>query len=156
MITHGTAAHAEEIARLAFQGMRNPKDGEPMIRHTERVVANLLARGYRGDVISVAWLHDVVEDTDITLDELRESFSTLVIWGVDAITHREDMALEDYWARVGNNLLALRVKLLGDLPDNTDPDRRARLDIATRDRLGRKYLAAYLALIPWTTTHPAW
>lgn len=155
-VIEGTVAHAEQIARQAFDGLTNSKDGEPLIRHTERVVGYLVSHGFRGDVLSVAWLHDVVEDTDVTLDDLRAWFNGQVIRAVDSVTRRPGEALEDYLARVGANLLALRVKLLGDLPDNTNPSRRALLSVETRERLGRKYFRTYKLLIPWTTTHPAW
>jgi hypothetical protein len=147
---------AEKFARDAFGGLRNPKDGELAILHTERVVANLLPYDLDNNVIVVAWLHDVVEDTSTTLRAIRLAFGPAIARAVDAITHRPGEPREDYWVRIGHNRWSLEVKLLGDVVDNTDPDRRDRLDAATRIRLDSKYLALYRALLPYTRWYDGW
>ena len=76
----------------------------------------------------VAWLHDVVEDSDVTLDELRDDFSDAI---VDALTRR-DARGDDYYRRVASNDLAVAVKR-ADIWDDTNPERLAALPASTRD-----------------------
>jgi hypothetical protein len=95
---------------------------------------------------TVAYLHDVVEDTHWSLDALGHvGFSGEVLLAVDAITHRPHEPRADYYARVKANPLALAVKL-ADIASNSDPARLALLDEATRERLTAKYAAAIEAL----------
>lgn len=94
---------------------------------------------------AIAWLHDVVEDTDVQLADLRTQFPPQVVDAVDAISHRPDELRADYYTRVVSNPLARQVKL-ADIDDNTDPARTAVLDDATRSRLAAKYAAAPEAL----------
>ena len=74
---------------------------------------------------AVAWLHDVVEDTDWTLETLlAEGICPEVVEGVTAITKREGEAYETYLDRVKANPLAKAVKL-ADLAHNMDLTRIA-------------------------------
>src|SRR5690606_11747524 len=97
------------------------------------------------NAVATAWLHDVVEDTPVTLADLEESFPAEVTIAVDALTRRPGEDPADYYARVRAVPLALAVKL-ADLADNSDPQRLARLDAATRDRLIAKYARAQAEL----------
>ena len=67
------------------------KDGQAFIGHPVRVARLLAARGYGDEVIAAALLHDVVEDTPITLAQLRERFGDAVAALVDWVT--EDVRL---------------------------------------------------------------
>ncbi len=88
---------------------------------------------------AAAWLHDVVEDTDITLDDLTElGIPEPVVTAVEALTRRPGEAPDAYYARVGADPIALLVKL-ADLADNSDPKRLSLLDDETRARLTAKY-----------------
>lgn len=132
---------AEGIARSAHAGQVD-KAGMAYIEHPARVAARV-----QGDqsAEAVAWLHDVVEDTSVTLDELAESFPSEVVAAVDALTRRPGEG-DAYYARVGRDLLATKVKL-ADLADNTDPTRVGALDEETRQRLARKYAHARRCLM---------
>lgn len=127
-----TAAHAGQV----------DKAGNPYIEHPARVAARVA-----GDerAVAAAWLHDVVEDTAVTLAELEQTFPAEVTTAVDALTRREGEEPADYYARVRSVPLALTVKL-ADLADNSDPERLGRLDEATRARLSVKYDRARNAL----------
>lgn len=57
---------------------------------------------------------------------------------VDALTHREGETPGDYYTRILQSATALRVKT-ADIDDNVDPERLARLDPASRERLTAKY-----------------
>jgi (p)ppGpp synthase/HD superfamily hydrolase len=95
---------------------------------------------------TVAYLHDVVEDTFWTLDDLAlVGFPGEVVAAVDAITHRPNEDRLAYYARVKANPLALPVKL-ADVASNSDPDRLALLPPSTRTRLIEKYEQAKATL----------
>lgn len=128
---------AMAIAKSAHRGQTD-KTGKPYIGHPERVAARVSGR----DEKTVAWLHDVVEDSDWTLDDLRDyGFSERVIEAVDAISHRPGEPRDDYYQRVKANPLALTVKF-ADIADNTDPLRMEGVRIRNASdwmRLVRKY-----------------
>lgn len=135
---------AKMVATRAHRGQTDMA-GEPYIEHCQRVVRNLREAGYDSiEVQAVAWLHDVVEDTAWSLNDLRVlGFSTQIVDGVDAMSQRtvdgvrED--LENYWERVKANDIARVVKLYGDIPDNDDPNRKAYLSESLQNKLTSKY-----------------
>lgn len=137
------AARAEVIARRAHEGQVD-KAGNAYIHHPERVaghVENHAAPEWLDEARAVAWLHDVVEDTGVSLADLREQFPAEVVAAVDAMTRRPGEDPDDYYARVRADRIALAVKH-ADLDDNTDPARLALLDDATVHRLTAKYAHA--------------
>ena len=76
---------AYEVARDAHQGQLR-RSGEPYIDHPIRVAMILVELGMDTDSIVAALLHDVVEDTDTTLDEVKKSFGPEVALLVDGVT----------------------------------------------------------------------
>lgn len=93
--------------------------GRPYILHSLRAAEQMIT----DKEMAVAALHDVVEDTDTTLDDLVEyGFSGEVIDAVDLLTHRKSESYEDYIERVRGNEPARKVKL-ADLEDNMRIDR---------------------------------
>jgi (p)ppGpp synthase/HD superfamily hydrolase len=119
------------------------KAGAPYILHPLRV---MMAMG-DDDSRVVAILHDVVEDSDITLDDLRaEGFPALVVDAIDALTRRQGEAYEAFILRVGQNSIARSVKI-ADLHDNLDVSRfsGAELDARLLERL-KRYLSALQVL----------
>ena len=104
---------AIEIAVQAHRAQTR-KDGSPYILHPMRV----MFRVQDEDAQMAAILHDVVEDTAITLEELRSAgFSNAVLSAVDLLTHRDGVAYEAYVDAIADNPLARTVKL-ADLEDN--------------------------------------
>ena len=90
-------------------------------------------------------LHDVVEDTEWTLEQLtKEGFSKEIVVAVDALTRREGESYEESIRRVQADALATRVKLL-DLTDNMDIRRWGEVTEKDLERL-QKYLKAYKQL----------
>lgn len=129
---------AEALARSAHEGQVD-KAGKPYAEHPARIAASVA-----GDPVleSIAWLHDVVEDTPVTLADLRAAgFPEEVVAGVAAITQLPDESRPGYYARVAANSRARIVKL-ADIADNSDPARLAVLDEASRARLEQKYASA--------------
>jgi guanosine-3',5'-bis(diphosphate) 3'-pyrophosphohydrolase len=76
---------AYAFAEAAHRGQRR-KDNRAFIAHPVRVARLLAARGYDEEVVAAALLHDVVEDTAVTLDEVRERFGARVAQLVAYVT----------------------------------------------------------------------
>lgn len=114
----------------------------PYVEHLERVAAPFMDPPYP-TAAAVAWLHDVVEDTPCTLTDLRDmGFSNEILFAVEAITQLPGESLDDYWARVKDNMLARLVKVKGDIPDNADERRLDFLPPHLQDKLRAKYARA--------------
>jgi guanosine-3',5'-bis(diphosphate) 3'-pyrophosphohydrolase len=91
----GTAAL--RFARRVHLGQHRKQTGEQFVEHPIAVANLLLASGYDGPLISAAYLHDVVEKTDVELDEIRERFGPDVAGLVDCLS--EDPEIHGYGAR---------------------------------------------------------
>ncbi len=76
---------AYEFANNAH-GEQYRKSGEPYILHPIQVAEILIDLEMDPDTIAAAFLHDVVEDTDVTLDQLRDEFNHVVALLVDGVT----------------------------------------------------------------------
>ena len=95
---------------------------------------------------AAAWLHDVLEDTSITAQELFEAgVLPVVIAVVQLLTRGPDVSPDEYYAAIRQDPIARRVKL-ADIDDNTARWRLRRLDYDTQLRLVEKYRYARLAL----------
>lgn len=89
---------ALERARSDHAGqVRNGSGGMPYVEHPITVAARLDEHGYRDEVLAAALLHDVVEDSETTLDELREQFGEEVAGLVGALT--DDQSIDSYRER---------------------------------------------------------
>lgn len=115
-----TLERAIAIAAEAHAGQKD-RAGAPYILHPIRLMIQMDSE----DAMMAAVLHDVVENSVWTLDDLRkEGFSNEVLNAVDSLTHR-DKEGEDYWdyiQRAKSDPIAIKVKL-ADLEDNLNPDR---------------------------------
>lgn len=117
------------------------KNGQPYILHPLRMM--LAVEGDAARMVAV--LHDVVEDTPVTLAELRAAgFPAAVVEAVDHLTRRETETYEAFILRVKPHALARQVKR-ADLRDNMDVLRLAAITDADVERL-RRYRAAWDAL----------
>lgn len=109
---------ARVLAAKAHKGQVD-KGGQPYILHPERVMQQCETMEEK----IVAMLHDVIEDTEITAEELRkEGFSEAMIEAVSCLTHRDGEDYMDYVDRICENKLAAKVKL-ADLTDNMNISR---------------------------------
>lgn len=135
---------ARALATCAHDGQTD-KAGVPYIRHPEAVAA-AFDPGTHWVEHCAAWLHDVLEDTALTVADLRSAgVAEEVVRVVVLLTRRPDVPDEEYYRRIRDDVRALRVKL-ADIEHNTDPRRRAALPAATRERLDAKYARALVAL----------
>lgn len=123
------ADKAYEIAKKAHFGQVD-KAGVDYIQHPEAVAS--FVRTDEEKV--VAYLHDVIEDTDITLEDLRDyGFPEKVLTAIDILTKKKGQDYQDYLVIVKNNELA-RVVKLADLRHNSD---LTRLNQVTQKDLNR-------------------
>jgi hypothetical protein len=135
-----TIEKALQMAAKAHEGQTD-KEGLPYILHPLRVM-----HGVKGlDAQIVAILHDVIEDTSVTLDDLRTAgFSETILAAVRSVTHGKDESYADYVVRCKPDPIGRQVKL-ADLEDNSRLSRmilrtdRPENDIARM----RKYALAY-------------
>ena len=106
---------AYEIAKRAHLGQVD-KAGEDYIKHPEKVASFVETDEEK----AVAYLHDVIEDTELTLEDLHEyEFSKEVIEVVDIITKKRGEDYQSYLNSGKKNKLARAVKL-ADLRHNSD------------------------------------
>ncbi len=132
-----TLDDAIQLARRAHEGQLD-KSGRPYIAHPLRVMGHVKGEHER----MTAVLHDVVEDTDVTLEDLTAAGCPAeVLEAVAAISKLPGEPQADYLTRVMANPIALLVKR-ADIADNMSEDRMGRLDPATQQRLLAKYEAA--------------
>jgi (p)ppGpp synthase/HD superfamily hydrolase len=117
--THGNVIRSREIAIRAHAGQFR-RTGDPYWFHLKEV-----ARRVKGDdlAMEVAWLHDVLEDTDESPESLHQKgVSTKVIQTVQLLTRKSSIPYDDYLLEISCNELARRVKIadmlhnLSDLP----------------------------------------
>lgn len=115
-----TLEKAIEIAARSHAGQID-KAGHPYILHPLRLMLKMNSAPAR----IAAVLHDVVEDTPVTLDDLRrEGFSEDTVAAIEALTKRPNEARLDAAQRAAANPIAKQVKL-ADVADNMDLSRIA-------------------------------
>ena len=138
----GTLERAIEIAARTHAGQVD-KGGAPYILHPLRVMLRVAP----GAQQIVAVLHDVVEDSEVTFEDLaREGFAAEVIAGLRAVTKIEGESYEDFVARAALDPVGKAVKL-ADLMENSDLSRIAepsQKDMERVEKYGRaiEYLMA--------------
>jgi GTP pyrophosphokinase len=91
------AGVALRFARRVHLGQHRKQTGEQFVQHPIAVADLLMQSGYEGPMISAAYLHDVVEKTDVELDEIRDRFGPDVAALVDCLS--EDPEIDGYGAR---------------------------------------------------------
>lgn len=133
------------VASAAHEGQFD-KGGEPYIAHPIAVASRFKRDS---DECVVGLLHDVIEDTEVTLDDLRDlGFNDTVINAVDAISRRKGEGDLSYLARIVENPVAVKVKV-SDATHNSDPDRLEAIEnLGVRDRLQAKYANILTLLKP--------
>lgn len=133
----------KKALKLSFEAHKNQidKSGMPYVYHPFHLAEQMIDE----DTTIVALLHDVVEDTDYSLDDLSSiGFSDKIIDAISLMTHDKNIPYMDYVAQIAKNLVAKAVKL-ADLRHNSD---LTRLDAVTDKDLKRmeKYKKAIALL----------
>ena len=136
-------ALTKKALKISFDAHKNQvdKSGMPYVYHPFHLAEQM------DDELTtcVALLHDVVEDTDITLDELKNNgFPDEVVEALSLMTHRDNVPYLDYVRAMKDNLIARKVKL-ADLAHNIDLTRLDNVDDKAIERVN-KYKQAILIL----------
>ena len=140
MTNMATVEDAVSIAARAHRGQKD-KAGTPYLLHPLRMMLRMDTEA----AMMAAVLHDVVEDTEWTLERLREAgFSDEVLEAVDCLTHREGESYQQFVERVRTNPIARQVKI-ADLEDNMNVRRINQLGPRDLERL-EKYHRAWCVL----------
>jgi len=125
------------IAVNAHMGQKD-KSGSPYILHPLRVMQNVDTT----EAKIVAVLHDVVENTDVTFDDLIEAnIPKHLVITLRLLTHNENLSYEEYIEKLAENPLAVKVKL-ADMKDNMDLSRLRKVADEEIERM-KKYVANY-------------
>lgn len=131
----------KKALRISFNAHKDQvdKSGMPYVYHPFIVAERVEDNGEYA--VCAALLHDVVEDTDITLDDLRaEGFPNEVIEAIRLLMHDDSVPYFVYLYAVKDNPIAKAVKL-SDLHHNTDISRLDKIDDKALKRL-EKYSKA--------------
>lgn len=126
--------------KLAYEAHHGQEDrsGVPYIFHPARVAADFTNE----PEACVAWLHDVIEDTSYTLQDIRlAGFGGVICDALQLLTHNKSIPYMDYVKAIAANPIAKAVKL-ADLRDNMDVSRLLVVDEKAKKRLD-KYKEAY-------------
>ena len=125
-------AHAEQF----------DKGGKPYILHPLHLMKQLL---FDPELAAIAVLHDVVEDSNITFEKLKQAgMSDRVIAALKLLTHQPKQLYDDYVQQICTNYDAIRVKRK-DLEHNSDITRLR--GIAQKDLIRmQKYHKAFIQL----------
>ena len=132
----------KKALKICFNAHKDQVDktGMPYVFHPFHLAETMDTE----DEVCVALLHDTVEDTSVTFEELiKEGFNETIINALKLLTHNDDTPYMEYVARIKENPLARKVKI-ADLYHNSD---LTRLDL-TKDKVPPKY-DTYLAAIKY-------
>ncbi|OIJ64676.1 RelA/SpoT family protein [Streptomyces mangrovisoli] len=162
------------LAESSHRGQMR-KSGEPYITHPLAVTLILAELGAETTTLTASLLHDTVEDTDVTLDQVRREFGEEVCYLVDGVTKLEKV---DYGAAAepetfrkmlvatGNDVRVMSIKLADRLHNMRTlgvmrPEKQARIAKVTRDvliplaeRLGVQALKTDLEDLVFAILHP--
>ncbi|GAO11666.1 (P)ppGpp synthetase I SpoT/RelA [Streptomyces lydicamycinicus] len=169
-----TLTRAYLLAESSHRGQLR-KSGEPYITHPLAVTLILAELGAETTTLTASLLHDTVEDTEVTLDQVRELFGAEVCYLVDGVTKLEKV---DYGAAAepetfrkmlvatGNDVRVMSIKLADRLHNMRTlgvmrPEKQVRIAKVTRDvliplaeRLGVQALKAELEDLVFAILHP--
>ena len=133
---------ALQIAQKAHAGQVD-KAGKDYILHPMTVASYMDTDIEK----TIAYLHDVLEDTDVTVDALRKIFPNEIVDTLIILTHRKDESYFEYIQRVSKSKLAKKVKV-ADLLHNLDITR-----IKEPTKQDYERLEKYKKSILYLTTH---
>lgn len=128
--------------QIAYEAHYGQKDlaGAPYIFHPIHLAEQMDDE----DSVCVALLHDVVEDTEMSLDELKaKGFSDRVLTAIGMLTHDKSVPYMEYIRNISRNPLARKVKL-ADLNHNSDLSRLPEINDKALRRLKQYRVAIEL------------
>lgn len=141
-------SRAYELAVDAHAGQVD-KAGEDYIGHPLAVARSMSSVApNRGLLVTVALLHDVVEDAGVTVGAIRDGFGDDVADAVSLLTRPEGVTYDEYVRSIADsgNDVAIRVKM-SDLTQNMNLSRLPIVTEADKGRVMERYLPAYVTLV---------
>lgn len=127
---------AESLAKKQFKG-KVDKGGQPYFYHLQRVAEKMITDNEK----IVAYLHDIIEDTEIDFQFIHNEFGFVIAEAVDLLTKKPNDLYIDYISRISSNIIARKVKI-ADLEDNMNISRLQKVTSNDLERLN-KYIQAY-------------
>lgn len=141
---------AYKFAETAHEGQKR-KSGEPYITHSASVGLMLAEMGMGPRTISAALLHDTLEDTEVTNDDIREAFGPEILFLVDGVTKlssvryygsdRHNESLRKLFVATSQDIRVLIIKLVDRLHNMQTLDY---VDEQKRQRIARETLEVYV------------
>lgn len=139
---HKMLAKAISVAAQAHEEQFD-RSGQPYILHALKVMQTVKSKD--SEVLQAAVLHDVLEDTDVSMEDLQEmGFSKRMLLILDTITHKEEDSYDTYILQIGQLREAALIKM-ADLKHNSDITRLKGVKDKDLARIA-KYHKAYLHL----------
>lgn len=133
----------QEAFRIAQEAHKDQVDlsGISYINHP--IIVSTMVNGSKEKIVAI--LHDVFEDSNIKVSDLKDYFSKDIIDALEVISRPKDLGYKEYIERLAKNNLARKVKI-ADLTHNMD---LRRLDSITPNDIARlkKYHQAYKFLV---------
>lgn len=151
MHSEDTVREALEFAKTAHEGQMRKYRKEPYIEHPKRVAEIVKTVPHTREMICAAYLHDVVEDTSVTIEDIGKKFGNKVAALVGELTDEfvkkkyphlnRKMRKERETSRQAHISVAAKTIKLADVIDNTP-------DISKNDRrFARRYIPEMEALV---------
>lgn len=109
---------ASRLAHIAYEGQMY--GARPYTAHLQAVVDSVSSAHWGAHHICVAWLHDILEDTPVTVSGLRGGFPEVVVDAVVALTKVDGESYSEYIEKVAANPVALVVKIHDTLCNLTE------------------------------------
>jgi (p)ppGpp synthase/HD superfamily hydrolase len=125
----------EDAIELAVEAHRGRRDklGRPYILHPLRLMSRLATPAEQ----MAALLHDVIADSDMTIDDFRSRhYDADVVEALDRLNRRDDQTFDAFIARIAEHPVARKVKI-ADLADNLDLRNWSEIGEPERERLTR-------------------
>ena len=125
---------AISIAKQAHEGQFR-RGGKPYFSHVSAVANLLSVSGHSWDIVSAGYLHDVVEDTNYTIDQLADlGVDWRVLLLIEVLTHKKGQSYEEYIIRIQSSSSAVKKIKIADIIHN--------LSSSPTERQVRKYARA--------------
>lgn len=143
---------AKRYSKKYHRGQIRKKDGSPYFIHPYSVVKILKRNGYKKeDILVIAYLHDTVEDTDLTLDEIKNVFGDYISKSVyDLSRNKGEIDIKTgkipekvYRNRILNSNDDVKRVKLADMIHNTST-----LDALSYSSIEKKIIDSYEFYIP--------
>jgi len=148
----GQYSSGESLVQKAMSFSMKQHEGQyrkdyatPFFTHPFKVAEYLTQAGVTDqNIIAAAYLHDVVEDTKIGLEEIVERFNPEVAKMVEVLTRQPGLSREDYFSRLKDSPEEYMLIKLADVSHNSLPDGITSLKPDRQKRLMRELKQWYL------------